>query len=339
MNLVIMEIEKLLKPISAESPCGPDLEYDHDFLKLIQSLESPQDSIVGEAPQKDPDWNEIASLAESLLIRTKDLRVAIGLTRAYTHRKGLSGLVSGLHLINDLLTPYWEDIHPGLDVEDDHDPTLRLNILSEIGSYSILVRDAQGILISFPPIRISIRDILIILGKIPATNAKAEYTQTQIEEMFASQNNAQEILRLRDDLTEILGTLQEIQNFLKQKVNEALLPDFKKLSSTLEPVLLLCKKFSSIDQQVVTDNHSVEERGKVMDNVSSQGEIRNRDDVVRVLEKVCKYIERTEPTNPVSLIIRLAQTLMTKNFLEIIEAIPPEDMKVFKKIIDSDKNK
>ena len=74
-------------------------------------------------------------------------------------------------------------------------------------------------------------------------------------------------------------------------------------------------------------------------NISTQGEIRNREDVARILEKVCKYIERTEPTNPVSLIIRLAQTLMTKNFLEIIEAIPPEDMKVFKKIIDSDKKK
>jgi len=35
----------------------------------------------------------------------------------------------------------------------------------------------------------------------------------------------------------------------------------------------------------------------------------------------------------------LAQTLMTKNFLEIIEAIPPEDMKVFKKIIDSDQER
>lgn len=77
-----------------------------------------------------------------------------------------------------------------------------------------------------------------------------------------------------------------------------------------------------------------------MDNkISSHEEVCNREDVTRVLEKVCKYIERTEPTNPVSLIIRLAQTLMTKNFLEIIEAIPPEDMKVFKKIIDSDKKK
>ena len=334
-----MNIEKLLKPISTEFPCGPDLEYDHDFQKLNKDLEDPQESIVGEIVIKDVNWNEIASLAEALLLRTKDLRVAIGLTRAWIHREGLGGLVRGLHLINDLLTLFWEEIHPDLDSEDDNDPTRRLNILSEIGSYSILVRDVQCVLISFPPVRISIRDILIILGKISAKNIKSEYTQAQIEEMFGSQNNAQEILKLRDDLTEILETLQEIQNFLKQKVNEVLLPDFKKLNSTLEPLLVLCKKFSSLDQEVVSDKHVVEAGREVMDNVSPSTEIRNREDVVRILEKVCIYIERTEPTNPVSLIIRLAQTLMTKNFLEIIEAIPPEDMKVFKKIIDSDKKK
>lgn len=334
-----MDIEKLLKPVSAELPCGPDLEYDPDFQILSRSLESPQVSIVGDTPQKEPNWNEIAVLAESLLIRSKDLRVAIGLSRAWIHRKGLSGLVSGLHLINDLLTLYWEDIHPGLDAEDDHDPTRRLNVLSEIGNYGILVRDVQGVLISFTPIRISIRDILIILGKISTTNANVEYTQAQIEAMFGSQENAQEILRLHNDLAEVLETLQEMQNFLKQKVNEALLPDFEKLRSTLEPILVLCKNFAELDQQVVAVNKPVEKEVKVKDSNSPQGEIRDREDVVRILEKVCKYIERTEPTNPVSLIIRLAQTLMTKNFLEIIEAIPPEDMKVFKKIIDSDKKK
>lgn len=337
---MIMEIEKLLKPISAESPCGPDLEYDPDFLRLSKDLESPQERIVGDAPQKEPNWNEISSHAEALFLRTKDLRVAVALSRAWTHRAGLTGLVSGLHLINDLLTLYWEEIHPSLDAEDDNDPTRRLNVLSEIGSYGILVRDVQSIMISFPPIKVSIRDILTILGKIPATNVSAEYTQAQIEEMFRSQDNAQAILNLNDGLTEILQTLQEIQNFLKQKVNEALLPDFKKLNVTLEPILLLCKNLTASSQDVDQEEHSLVGEKKVADNnISTQGEIRNREDVARILEKVCKYIERTEPTNPVSLIIRLAQTLMTKNFLEIIEAIPPEDMKVFKKIIDSDKKK
>ncbi len=337
---MIMDIQNLLKSISTESPCGPDLEYDHDFLKMSQSLESPQESIVGGVTQKDPNWNEIASLAEALFLRTKDLRVAIALSRAWTHKSGLTGLVSGLHLVNDLLALYWQEIHPCLDIEDENDPTRRLNVLSEIGSYEIFVRDVQSIMITFPLVKISIRDILIILGKISTKNVSVEYTQAQIEEMFRSQDNAPVIQSLSHDLTEILKTLQEIQAFLKQKINEALLPDFKKLSATLESILFLCNNLTTSNQNVNQVEHSLVEEGRVMDNkISSHEEVCNREDVTRVLEKVCKYIERTEPTNPVSLIIRLAQTLMTKNFLEIIEAIPPEDMKVFKKIIDSDKKK
>ena len=335
-----MEIEKLLKPVSAESPCGPNLEHDADFRKLSEDLENPPEGMMGDTLKKEPNWNAIATRAEALFLRTKDLRVVIWLCRALTHREGLAGLVSGLHLINDLLTLYWEDMHPNLDIEDGNDPTRRLNVLSEIGDYGILVSDVQNVMISFPPVRISIRDILIILGKISTPKISVEYTQTQIEEMFRLEDNAQVIQSLNNWITEVLETLQEIRNFLKQKVNEALLPDFDKLNITLEPVLLLCKNVIASSRDADQEVPSLAGESIAADkNVSSQGEIRSREDVARVLEKVCKYIERTEPTNPVSLIIRLAQTLMTKNFLEILEAIPPEDMKVFKKIIDSDKKK
>ncbi|MDP1615537.1 MAG: type VI secretion system ImpA family N-terminal domain-containing protein, partial [Methylococcales bacterium] len=64
-----MEIEKLLKPVSTESPCGPDLEYDPDFHKLSEALESPQERIVGDVPEKEPNWNEITSRAETLCLR------------------------------------------------------------------------------------------------------------------------------------------------------------------------------------------------------------------------------------------------------------------------------
>ena len=303
-----MEIERLLKPVSAESPCGPDLEYDADFLKLSEDLENPPERIMGDAPGRVPNWNEIASRAEALLLRTKDLRVAIKLSRAWTHRDGLAGLVAGLHLTNELLTLYWEDIHPHLDIEDGNDPTRRLNVLSEIGNYGILVRDVQNVMISFPPVRVSIREILIILGKIPAVPGSVGYTQAQIKEMLCAQTNAQNVQDLSNWLTGTLETLQEIQNFLKQKVDETQLPDFNKLKITLEPILLLCKDVAASSQDVAQQEPSLIGENLAGDkNVSSQGEIRNREDVTRILEKVCKYIERTEPTNPVSLIIRLAR--------------------------------
>ena len=98
----------------------------------------------------------------------------------------------------------------------------------------------------------------------------------------------------------------------------------------------LCKSDNKLNQEV-GEKSSSPTGAAVEKTTTTPGEIRNREDIARILESVCQYIERTEPTNPVSLIIRFAQTLMTKNFLEIIEALPPEDMKVFKRIIDADK--
>jgi type VI secretion system protein ImpA len=62
------------------------------------------------------------------------------------------------------------------------------------------------------------------------------------------------------------------------------------------------------------------------------GEIRSREDAVRMLEKICEFIERTEPANPAPLFIRRGQRLMTKNFVEILQELAPESLNQLKQI-------
>ena len=85
-----MILQQWRSPLSAACPCGPDLEYDPDFLQLQQVLRSrPEPEFC--APQQDgrgsrtlPDgapiaWSEVRELAQALLLRSKDLRLAIWL--------------------------------------------------------------------------------------------------------------------------------------------------------------------------------------------------------------------------------------------------------------------
>ncbi|MBT8447530.1 MAG: type VI secretion system protein TssA, partial [Gammaproteobacteria bacterium] len=53
------------------------------------------------------------------------------------------------------------------------------------------------------------------------------------------------------------------------------------------------------------------------------GEITSREDVVRTLEKICEYYQRTEPASPVPLLLRRAQRVATMDFLEIIRNLTP----------------
>ena len=49
-----------------------------------------------------------------------------------------------------------------------------------------------------------------------------------------------------------------------------------------------------------------------------------REDAIRMLDKVCDWIQRNEPGHPSPLLIRRAQRLMSKNFIEIIRDLAPD---------------
>jgi type VI secretion system protein ImpA len=62
------------------------------------------------------------------------------------------------------------------------------------------------------------------------------------------------------------------------------------------------------------------------------GQIASREDAIRVLENVCKFIEQSEPSNPAPLLIRRAQRLMSRSFMEIIQDLAPESIDQIKKL-------
>ena len=54
------------------------------------------------------------------------------------------------------------------------------------------------------------------------------------------------------------------------------------------------------------------------------GTIQGREDVIRALDAVCDYLERTEPANPAPLLLRRAQRLLNKSFVELIADLVPD---------------
>jgi type VI secretion system protein ImpA len=126
-----VDIESLLRPTVADPPCGPDLEYDRDHMALVQLLSD-----------RAPDWSRVQALALPLLARTKDLRVAVPLWRAWARRGDLAeridGFASGLVLVARLLENHWAEVHPLLDADDGDDPTIRVNALMPLAQPHVL---------------------------------------------------------------------------------------------------------------------------------------------------------------------------------------------------------
>jgi len=53
-------------------------------------------------------------------------------------------------------------------------------------------------------------------------------------------------------------------------------------------------------------------------------EIRSREDVIRVLDKLCEYYAQHEPSSPLPLLLKRAKRLTSLSFMEIIQDLAPD---------------
>jgi type VI secretion system protein ImpA len=296
-------------------------------MALEQASQGRPERQTGEiiVPAEEPNWLDIKQRAGALFSRTKDLRVALLLIRACTHCDSMEGLASGLNLLHGLLTRYWEDVHPGLDPEEG--PVTRLNVLSSLENPATLLRDLRGVnfISTGNHSRLSVRDVLIVTGNLPAPKSDSVPAQAEIEEILGLSENAKSVQAMHDALAALNG----MHSFLGETVGYDQVPDTQPLRDMLKGVLQLCKSNVSGSKTAGDMDEAMglldEETGSVGRRPIS-GEIQSREDASRMLEKICEFIERTEPANPAPLFIRRAQRLMTKSFVEIIEDLAPDSL-------------
>ena len=62
------------------------------------------------------------------------------------------------------------------------------------------------------------------------------------------------------------------------------------------------------------------------------GEIATREDVVRVLDKMCDWYARAEPSSPVPLLLRRAKKLVHMEFMDIIRDLASDGVSQVERI-------
>jgi type VI secretion system protein VasJ len=96
------------KPIRPDSPTGDPGRESPEFEILqneVRKLEHPD--------QPTPNWNAAVDAAATLLQqKSKDLLAAAYLSVGLFERDGAPGLLIGLTVVRDLVTQYWETLHP-----------------------------------------------------------------------------------------------------------------------------------------------------------------------------------------------------------------------------------
>ena len=123
----MLDVGTVLSETRETPPCGPNLEHNLPDFELEEAARGKPEQRSGDAvkPAEDPNWPRVTDLALATLLRSKDLRVAVHLTRALASTEGIPGLATGLGLIHGLLERYWDGIHPLLEADYNNDPTAK----------------------------------------------------------------------------------------------------------------------------------------------------------------------------------------------------------------------
>lgn len=273
-------------------------------------------------PGEEPKWPRVVELGGELLLRSKDLRIAVLLTRALTRTQGIVGLAGGLGVVHGLLERHWDHVHPALEADQDNDPTERMNTLAALADADTLIRDVRDTTLvnSREHGQLRARDIEIALGRLaPLANAGAARSlpevHAQIAAAFAADPTVPTALRAARD------RVQALQALVVDRVGGERAVDLKPLAQSIDSLREACDVALGVQ---AADAPAAAEPGRAAAVID--GEFRSRAEAVQALELVCRYLERHEPSNPAPLFIRRAQRLMTKNFVEIVKDLLPDSL-------------
>jgi type VI secretion system protein ImpA len=322
----VIDPVKVTGPFADGDPSGPNLEYDAEFMALDRAQQGRPEQVIGDSvkPAQDPDWRDVTERAETLMGRTRDLRVAVALTQALLRTQGLQGFATGLSVIKGLLEGQWDTVHPQLDADDNNDPTLRVNSLLSLAAADGVLKALREVplVVSKTLGRFSLRDIRIASGKQPAPAGLAEPPkQIQIDGAFRDAD-LNELQASAAQIALALENVGAIDKLLVDKVGSQA-PELKPLVLDLNEIKHALAEQLSARGVGVAGADGATGGGDAAKSGGGRGEIDSREDVVRQLDRLCEYYRRHEPSSPVPVLLRRAKRLVSKDFMEIIRDLTP----------------
>ena len=327
-----LDFSHFLNDQSVDQPCGENLEYDPLFQEIEQDSEGEPERRVGDSviPAVEPDWKSVYKKSLQLLERTRDIQVAVYLTRALIHTNRLEGLWQGVALVKGLLEHFWECVYPIQDPDDDY-PVLRINVLANLNDHDTFLNPIKNIPLTDSNVmgKFSLRDVELATGKLSVSDEESESPKSSEIDAAFMDSDLHELEKKNENVESILAEIHAITEITKEHVGTVNAPDFSDL------VALLRQMNSLLNEQIIKcgGSASTTENGQplsntgdavVSDATAALSGINSREDVKRALEAICDYYDRHEPSSPIPFMLKRVERLLFKDFRELLQDIAPD---------------
>lgn len=324
-------------PISELEPCGPSLEYDHEFAVLFARMVPRADAQYGSfvGTPEAPNWAEIERDCQRLLLRTKDINLLVWLCRARTRLGQSAGLAQGLGTLNAVLQTWPEAVHPQLLIEGEREPAVRANAVAALTDPEGLLGDVCDIVVSTSTaLRLTVRDVerAFAIPRIPEALNGSAVSQQLAALRAAAQGNA---LAPVHCLAQAAGHVRAIDAWAKRQLGED--------APSLAPLMRVLDLFAQPEQEAAAGDaseHGVDTQAAAEANsaggatafalsrspehppMTPTSRTTTRADVLLTIRAARDWFESHEPSSPVAVLLKQAERMVGKRFSQVADSIP-----------------
>lgn len=338
-----------MAPVDTTSPCGADLEYDPEFVVLSAKAVAKTDAQYGNfVGSPDPvNWSDVDRDCRRLMVRSKDMRLAVLFTRCRTRLAGAAGLAEGTGMLAAWLDAFPGAIHPQLDADADRDAALeiRMNALQALTDADGLLADVREIaLTKSTATRLQVRDVERAFAHPRPGDALAPESVTrQLDDLRAQQPATMA------GFDEAFASLAAIDGWSREHLG-AYAPDLSALARPLRHLVgrewqdtlaigedreVAADAVPFVDEvpgadEPALDGSSTTRDAGTADLVSVSGRSRraavaaDRHAALDLIREARQWFEQHEPSSPIPVLLRRAEQLVGKRYAEVVRAIPAD---------------
>ena len=325
---------ELVAPVSGEAPCGPDLEQldDPAYLNFTASAEFLFPSSFFEFVRSSVDFEAQFATLGKLLSQSRDLRLLTIFAKLLVLNRDLDGFSGCIGAVAALLDARWDCLHPGVD---ERGPEARLAALHSLDDIPRVVLPLQ-----YMPLLetqrhgpISYRSHMILAGEVSARPGEASLDAGTIEKEWMDADldvvlgRRERLFALRSGLTKI-GEISAAKAGFEHAVRfERLEPLVVKILAVLDGVIMKRNPTAILDAADPAVTGGAAEPGPTQGGTGAPAAAAKRvnsvEEAAAALAGVADYFSRFEPSSPALLLVRQAEQLIGKSFLDVMKILVP----------------
>jgi type VI secretion system protein ImpA len=328
----------LTQPVSAEEPCGPDLEDDLDFMNATARLEV---ALPASYFRRDDDGRQLAfdrtsiefpaAFAElgALLGRSRDLRLFVLAGKLTILNRDVAGFSACLSAMADLLGSHWEEMHPRAMDGDYVMREVALQGLDELATVVLPLQHAP-LFVSRRIGPFMFRSQLVASGETRLVEGEQHPDAGTIQAALGEAD--------ADDLVAVLGqvnaardALARLRTIWLEKVGVDHPLGFPRLAALLDQIAAF------LDAAVARRVPGHQAAGPEPEAAGAQRSAANTTSfgpggvssilhVKDTLNACLGYFRSVEPSSPAVLLIGQAQQLIGKSLIEVIQIMFPDQV-------------